>query len=86
MLNAAKKHEQAGDYYRNAARKALNGDEEQAKIDAQKGQEYSDLAKEYEPHFSLSAAKAFLSKKLLGIPLWFWLVVIIGLIVLRKLL
>ncbi|WP_297551418.1 hypothetical protein [Thermococcus sp.] len=86
MLNAAKKHEQAGDYYRNAARKALNGDYEQAKIDAQKGQEYSDLASEYEPHFNVSAAKAFLSRRLLGIPLWFWLVVIIGLIVLRKLL
>lgn len=86
MLNAAKKHEQAGDYYRNAARKALNGDEEQAKIDAQKGQEYYELASEYEPHFNVSAAKAFLSKKLLGIPLWFWLAVIIGLIILRKLL
>uniref|UniRef100_UPI000194EC42 PT26-6P n=1 Tax=Thermococcus sp. 26-2 TaxID=195518 RepID=UPI000194EC42 len=48
-LNAAKKHEMAGDYYVNAARKALNGDLEQAKIDAEKAKEYSNLAKEYEP-------------------------------------
>ena len=53
-LNAAKKHEQAGDYYRNAARKALDGDLEQAKIDAQKGDELSKLASEYEPGFNLA--------------------------------
>jgi len=53
-LNAAKKHEMAGDYYVNAARKALNGDLEQAKIDAQKAKEYSNLAKEYEPGFNLA--------------------------------
>ena len=53
-LNAAKKHEMAGDYYVNAARKALNGDIEQAKIDAQKAKEYSNLAKEYEPGFNLA--------------------------------
>ena len=53
-LNAAKKHEMAGDYYVNAARKALNGDLEQAKIDAEKAKEYSNLARQYEPGFNLA--------------------------------
>lgn len=52
-LNAAKKREMAGDFYVEAAKKALNGDLEQAKIDAEKAKEYSNLAKEYEPGFSL---------------------------------
>lgn len=52
-LNAAKKHEQAGDFYREAARKQLNGDPYQAEIDAEKAKELSDLAKQYEPGFNL---------------------------------
>lgn len=53
-LNAAKKHEIAGDYYKNAAYKALSSEFEQAELDVQKAAEYSDLAKDYEPGFSLA--------------------------------
>lgn len=53
-LNAAKKHEMAGDYYKSAAYKALHGEIEQAELDAKKAQELSDLAKDYEPHFNFA--------------------------------
>jgi len=48
-LNAAKKHEMSGDYYKSAAYKALSSEFEQAELDAKKAEEYSDLAKDYEP-------------------------------------
>ncbi|WP_297465393.1 hypothetical protein [Thermococcus sp.] len=79
-LNAAKKYEQAGDFYMSAAKKALYGAPEQAKLDAQMGDKLSDLASQYEPHIDvLGSAKNALSKKVMGIPLWILLVIIFAL-------
>ena len=76
-LNAAKKYEQAGDFYMSAAKKALYGAPEQAKLDAQMGDQLSNLASQYEPHIDvLDTAKNALSQKVMGIPLWVLLVVI----------
>jgi len=87
-LNAAKKHEMAGDFYRNAARKALYGDLKQAELDAKKAEEYSDLANQYEPHVDIfGTAKSLLQQKVFGIPLWALLVilfVLVGAIVIWK--
>ncbi|MFA4663365.1 hypothetical protein [Pyrococcus kukulkanii] len=55
-LNAAKKHEISGDYYKNAAYKALHNEHEQAELDAKKAEETSKLAKQYEPSIALTLA------------------------------
>ena len=79
-LNAAKKYEQAGDFYMSAAKKALYGAPEQAKLDAQMGDHLSNLASQYEPHIDvLGTAKNALSQKVRGIPLWVLLVIIFAL-------
>ncbi len=76
-LNAAKKYEQAGDFYMSAAKKALYGAPEQAKLDAQMGDHLSNLAGQYEPHIDiLGTAKNALGKKVFGIPLWVLLIII----------
>ena len=76
-LNAAKKYEQAGDFYMSAAKKALYGAPEQAKLDAQMGDHLSNLASQYEPHIDiLGTAENALSEKVMGIPLWVLLVII----------
>ncbi|WCN28457.1 hypothetical protein [Thermococcus kodakarensis] len=80
-LNVAKKLEQAGDFYMSAAEKALYGEYEQAELDAQKGDELSQLADEYKPHIDiLTTAKSMLSKKILGIPLWALLAIVFVLV------
>ena len=76
-LNAAKKYEQAGDFYISAAKKALYGAPEQAKLDAQMGDKLSNLASQYEPHIDvLGTVKNALSEKVMDIPLWILLVII----------
>jgi len=52
-LNVAKKYEQAGDMYTNAAEKALYGEYEQAELDAKMAEELIDLADSYKPGFIL---------------------------------
>ena len=79
-LNAAKKYEQAGDFYLNAAKKAQYGAPEQAALDAKMGDQLSDLANKYEPHVDVfSTAKSLASYKVFGIPLWVLLVVVFAL-------
>ena len=51
-LNAAKKYEQAGDFYVNAAQKALYGAPEQAELDAKMATKLSNVADKYEPHWN----------------------------------
>ncbi|NJD99526.1 hypothetical protein E3E26_06975 [Thermococcus sp. LS1] len=51
-LNVAKKYEQAGDMYTNAAEKALYGEYEQAELDAKMAEDLIDLADSYKPGFS----------------------------------
>ncbi len=76
-LNAAKKYEQAGDFYLSATKKALYGAPEQAELDAKMGDQLSDLASQYEPHIDiLGTAKNALSKEVFGIPLWVLLIII----------
>lgn len=50
-LNYARKMEDAGDFWLNAAIKATNGLKEQAEWNAEQAQNIEALAKEYEPHF-----------------------------------
>lgn len=52
-LNVAKKFEQAGDFYTNAANKALYNEVEQAKLDAKAAEDLVNLANEYKPGFSI---------------------------------
>lgn len=52
-LNVAKKFEQAGDFYTNAANKALYNEVEQAKLDAKAAKDLVNLANEYKPGFSI---------------------------------
>jgi len=77
-LNIAKKYEQAGDFYVNAAEKALFGDPEQAKLDAKKAKELIDLANQYKPRLPFLpedlSNKSFAGLKFVDI-----LVIIIGL-------
>lgn len=51
-LNVAKKYEQAGDMYTNAAEKALYGEYEQAELDTKMAEDLIDLANNYKPGFS----------------------------------
>ncbi len=53
-LNVAKKFEQAGDFYTNAADKALYNEIEQAELDAKAAEDLVNLANEYKPGFSIS--------------------------------
>ncbi|NJF24549.1 DUF6861 domain-containing protein [Thermococcus sp. Bubb.Bath] len=79
-LNAAKKYEQAGDFYISASKKAMYGAPEQAKLDAKMGDHISNIAEQYQPHISVfGTAKNALSKKILGIPLWMILVILFAL-------
>jgi len=52
-LNVARKMEDAGDFYLNAAQNALNGDKEQAKYDATQAENIKGIAKEYKPHLNI---------------------------------
>jgi len=52
-LNVARKMEDAGDFWLNAAIKATNGLKEQAKWNAEQAQNIEALAKQYEPHFDV---------------------------------
>jgi len=52
-LNVARKMEDAGDFWLNAAIKATNGLKEQAKWNAEQAQNIETLAKQYEPHFDV---------------------------------
>ncbi|WP_371731675.1 hypothetical protein [Thermococcus sp. ES12] len=80
-LNVAKKLEQAGDFYMSAAEKALYGEYEQAELDAQKGDELSQLADEYRPHIDIVAtAKDLLNKEVFGLKLWVLLLIIFVLV------
>lgn len=54
-LNVAKKFEQAGDFYTNAADKALYNEIEQAKLDAKAAEDLVNLANEYKPGFNLGS-------------------------------
>ncbi|WP_324734945.1 hypothetical protein VFC49_07015 [Thermococcus sp. SY098] len=53
-LNYARKMEDAGDFWLNAAIKATNGLKEQAKWNAEQAQNIEALAKQYEPHWDFS--------------------------------
>ena len=53
-LNYARKMEDAGDFWLNAAIKATNGLKEQAEWNAEQAQNIEGLAKQYEPHFDIS--------------------------------
>lgn len=76
-LNAAKKYEQAGDFYLNAAKKSQYGAPEQAALDAKMGDQLIDLGKQYTPHVDiLGTAKNILEKQVFGIPLWVLLIII----------
>ena len=79
-LNAAKKYEQAGDFYLSATKKALYGAPEQAALDAQMGDKLMNLGEQYTPHLDvLGTAKNALSEKVMGIPLWVLLIIIFAL-------
>ncbi len=79
-LNAAKKFEQAGDFFMNAAKKQQYGAPEQAKLDAKMGEQLTQTAQEYTPHLNiLGTMSNALSKKVLGIELWIILVIVFAL-------
>jgi len=63
FVNAAKKLEQAGDFYLSAAEKALYGEYEQAELDAQMGDELTELANRYLPRFDIANALSTLDWK-----------------------
>jgi len=76
-LNAAKKYEEAGDFYLSAAKKALYGAPEQAALDAKMGDQLMGLAAQYEPHADIiGTAKSLMDYRVLGIPLWVLLILL----------
>jgi len=76
-LNAAKKFEQAGDFYLNAAKKAQYGAPEQAALDAKMGDQLMSLGEQYTPHVDvLGSARNLMGYRVFGVPLWVLLILL----------